>query len=309
MKCLVTGGSGFIGKAVVTTLSRQGHDVEVYDRKVHNVSAIFSNTVCHHGDIRDQKLLERVLAGVDVVFHLSGLLGTSELFDDPTTAIDVNIKGALNVLLAAKANNIRKVFLPTKPNDWNNIYSVTSQAVEKIGHSYRQYMDMDVRVLRILNVYGPGQSLYPIRKAVPLFILQAIHGLPVEIYGNGDQVVEPLYITDVANSIVDYTLSDTIITATHELRSADTITIRALAERIIFLSESDSKLTFQPSRRGEGDSRNLAHAPDITETINTSANTSLDAGLKKTIDWYRKLKPSDIAEARRYYESQKKQKG
>jgi len=302
MKSVVTGGMGFIGRHVASELVKRGHDVLVYDIEPDKSVDVPIKATRVRADIRDLPRLVRALAGVDLVFHVSGVLGTSELFDDPATAIDINIKGALNVLLAAKEAGVKRIFFPTKPNEWNNIYSVTAQAVEKLGHSYREHMDLDVRMLRIWNAYGPHQKLFPARKAVPLFVAQALQNKPVEIFGDGTQPVELLYVDDVARTIVDYLLFDGTVTETHEIRAPQSITIRELAQTVIRMTDSKSQVLQRPMRRGEGSSGQFARARDVGHLLCESTLTPPNAGLRSTIGWYRKLPADTLAQAWSYYE-------
>jgi UDP-glucose 4-epimerase len=121
-----------------------------------------------------------------------------------------NINGTVNVLHACVRHGVQTVFYPTKPNEWLNTYSITKKAGEEFAQLYAQTRGLDVRVLRWLNAYGPRQKLYPIRKAVPVMILQALHDLDVEVWGTGDQPVDLIHTEDLARNTVQYTLADNI---------------------------------------------------------------------------------------------------
>lgn len=300
MKCVVTGGRGFIGSHVATELDRRGFHVDIYDSDgaTPALPEHSGNVRFVHGDIRDSSTLRKAFEGADLVYHFAGLLGTHELFDNPREAIDVNIHGALNVLLAGIDAGVKRVFLPNKPNEWNNVYSVTSQAVEKLGHAYREYMGIDARVLRLWNVYGPRQKIYPVRKAIPLFVFQALSNLPVEVYGDGTQSIELLYVEDVARIVVDYLLFDGAVNETFEPRAGLPITVDALARKIISLTGSTSEIVRLPMRKGENNSTCFAHARDVQTLLGESAFVGLDKGMRATIAHYRALDPHVFAAAR-----------
>ena len=300
MRCVVTGGSGYIGRSVVARLLHYGHSVDIFDCQTPRKSENLREARFYEGDIRDQSTLINVFAGADAVFHLSGLLGTKELFENPEIAVDVNIKGALNVLVAADANNVPRVFLPTKPNRWDNVYSVTAQAVEKLGHTYRTAMHLDVRILRIFNVYGPGQSLFPVRKAIPYFILKSLEDRPLEIFGDGRQIVYPQYIEDVSAGIVDYMLLTRAPITTHELPAPQCISVASLAGKIIGMTKSNSQLIFLSQRQGETPDP-LSEWPAPLHTPKATNSTALEAGLHKTIEWYSAQDPALLAAARTFY--------
>ncbi len=222
-------------------------------------------------------------------------LSTSQVFwvrksslDCPREAIDININGAMNVLLACANSRVpKRVFLPTKPNEWNNIYSMTAQAVEKLGHVYRENSGLDVRVLRLWNVYGPRQRLFPVRKAVPLFIFQALRNRPVEVFGDGSSVVELMFVEDVAKTIADFTLHRGPASDTYEIRSGVQISVDELARRIVQMVGSRSEVIHVAMRKGERPGSKFGRALDVRNLLGESPITSFDLGMEKTIEWYR----------------------
>lgn len=285
VKCVVTGGNGFIGSHVVAELLAQGADVAIYD----TARDPTARARVIQDDIRNYETLARCLTETDYVFHLSGVLGTSELFDAPKTAIEINVIGALNVLEAIRLNKgtTARILFPSKPNEWNNVYSATAQAVEKLGHAYRETFGIDVRILKLPNVYGPRQRASPVRKAVPAFIIQALHNRPIDIFGDGTQSVELVYVQDAAKSIVDYMNTDTVPSETYELISNHRITVNELADRIINTIGSRSKKAYFPQRRGESGGVTTARARNLEEFLGPQSSIALDTGMQMTVAWYR----------------------
>jgi UDP-glucose 4-epimerase len=297
MKCVVTGGCGFLGSHVAVELERRGLDVVIFDQSDH-LSMDLRRSKLVVGDVRDMSTLAGAICGASYIFHLSGLLGTFELFARPAEAIDVNIKGALNLFEAVRAAKQAAdiaVFLPGKPNGWNNIYSVTAQAVEKMGHAYRDAFGLDVRVLRLRNVYGPRQSAMPVRKMVPLFILQARSNSPITIFGDGSQAVQLYYIEDVAKIIVDYTFSKSRVVTTYDLTSQQEHSVLDVAHLIRQKVRSNSIVENRPARIGEQSSSFLESVPDILELLGPRKLTSLSVGLERTVDWYCSL-PQELSQ-------------
>lgn len=284
MQCLITGGHGFIGSHVTRKLVERNHEVSVYDNSADLLIPPPRYYRWINGDLRDYSKLCVEICRNDKIFHLGGILGTSELFDCPHEAIQINIGGTLNVLLSAQSSHRPPtVFLATKPNQWNNMYSVTSEAIEKMGHAYREYFLLDVRILRMRNVFGPGQATCPVQKCVSHFIYNSLVGKDIEIFGTGEQIVELQYVDDVACAIVDYCIDNAKSSLTVEAVKPTRLRVNQLASRILTLTNSDSKIRRCASRRGEG------NQDECLDESNTSAEdlNKLDYNLTNTIDWYR----------------------
>ena len=191
---LVTGGNGFIGKYVQSRLRELGIEPIVYDVT---------------RDIRDdvldyERLVDRAGAEeVDGIIHLAGMLGTHELWDATDAAIDVNIKGALNVARAAIELDIKLVSIE-QPHIWFNVYEATKFAARRMltGLAYDQ--GLKVEFVTAHNAYGPGQAYgdgHP-QKIIPTFATKAWLGEPIPIWGDGSQQVNLVYAGDVADSLV-----------------------------------------------------------------------------------------------------------
>jgi len=301
-KAVVTGGNGFIGRHVVYELLSRGFEVVTYDVTSEDKIIGAPQLQCFHGDIRDIERLNLSLSDASFVFHLAGILGTDELFETPREAIDINIGGALNVLLASiDSKPPPRIFLPTKRNEWNNIYSVTAQSVAKLGHAYRENAGLDVRVLSLPNVYGPHQKLFPVRKAVPLFIVQALRNRPLEIFGDGTQPVELVFVEDAAKSIVDYTLCEGPVLATFKLETKKMMSVDELARLIITMTDSCSRIVHLAKRRGESGGVSVSDCQDVQELIGPQCQRSIDDGLRTTIDWYKQLPLDVIVGAEHFY--------
>jgi UDP-glucose 4-epimerase len=303
MKCIVTGGAGFIGSHVVSELIKRRFDVTIYDIAPDRYSCNSSRVKFVQGDIRDCARVSELLKHADAIFHLAGLLGTSELFDIPRQAFETNVSGALNVLLACQEiDKSIRIFFPTKPNEWNNLYSITAQTVERLGHAFRENVGLDVRVFRLWNVYGPRQKLVPVRKAMPLFICRALEDHPIEIFGDGTQMLELLFVEDVAKAIVNYTLYDGEVLETFELKANIRMSVQKIAKKIIVMIGSKSETVYLSQRRGETGSNYLAHARDVGDILGDLVYTDLEAALRRTIDWYRNISPDILAEAHQLYD-------
>ncbi len=288
---LVTGGSGFIGTSLVEYLSKRAFQVYVFDRHCTNHSRMH-----RQGSILDFESIYDALQDVDVVYHLAGLLGTTELLRQSVEAIDVNIKGTVHVLEACRQAGVKQLFYPTKPNEWLNTYSVTKKAGEEFAQMYKDIYGLDVRILRWLNVYGPGQKLHPIRKAVPVMIFQALHNLPIEIYGKGTQPVDLIYSDDLARITVEYMEASAVEPRVRDTGCTVRMTVNELAELIKRLTSSWSAIAHLPMRPGEDADKPVSLLKTDTAAHLLGCNgmtTKVEEGLTKTIEYYTHL-PKDI---------------
>lgn len=190
MRVLVTGSGGFIGRAVVDELHRQGHEAEGFNLPEH--------------DIRNPFDLDRSMARCGAVIHLAGVLGTHELFDTPHLAVDINVKGSLNVLEACKHHEAAYVGI-TMPQVFPSIYTATKIASTRLATAYHHTFGLRVSHVRAFNAFGPGQAHGPghPQKIVPTFAYNAWNDLPIPVWGDGEQTVDLIHTDQLAKMLVD----------------------------------------------------------------------------------------------------------
>lgn len=188
MKIAVTGGGGFIGARTVAAAEKAGHNAWRFDRADGNDIM---------GDLSD-------LRTADVVIHLAGVLGTSELFDGPHDAIQVNVNGTLRILQWCEDNGAGYVGITMPDSSWSNVYQATKLCAMRLATAWHRNRGVPVCHVRAFNAYGPGQKHGPghPQKIIPTFAWHAWHGLPLPIWGSGHQTVDPVYVDDVAEMLV-----------------------------------------------------------------------------------------------------------
>jgi UDP-glucose 4-epimerase len=206
MRAVITGGSGFIGTNLAQHLARTEPQTDVTLFDVAPPRHLLRGRCSYvYGDIRDLACLLDALDGADEVYNLAGVLGTSELLSITSLALGTNICGAGNVLEAARRCGVKRVYNVAKPHfdsTHENTYTVTKHAAEELGLMYRERFGMRVATVRWLNAVGPYQHLYPVRKFVPTMVLFALHGIPLEIYGSGEQTIDPIDVDDLSRFTV-----------------------------------------------------------------------------------------------------------
>jgi UDP-glucose 4-epimerase len=208
---LVTGGNGFIGRYVVEELQSRGYMVDVFDRHTSNNSIPQTQkwaSGSYFGDIKDATLVTDAISHVDGVIHLAGVLGTQETIANPVPAAETNILGGLNVINACAQYDVPLINIAVGNYWMQNTYSITKNTIERFIEMKVKYEGKAFSSVRALNAYGPRQvPVAPwgssrVRKIMPSFICRALSGEPIEIYGDGEQIMDMIYVTDVAYILV-----------------------------------------------------------------------------------------------------------
>ncbi len=309
MRCIVTGGSGFIGQHIVKALANEGHDVVVFDIAKPEF-LLPRNVVFVDGDIRYYGSLAQACEGADEIYNVASLLGTSELMFDSARANDTNINGMINALEVAKRLGIARVFYPTKPNDWLNTYSISKFCAERYCHMYALNFGMHVTTLKWFNAYGAHQKIFPVRKALPTFIAQALRDLPLEVWGDGEQTVDLIHVEDIARIAIDATRNvDLPAGKVCDVGSGEAITVNELAQMVIDLAESESTIVHKPMRMGEPLKSDIrADVTELKKYVDLPMR-DIRRGVHETIKAYADLPPGVINKALAYFDAKHRRNG
>lgn len=287
---LVTGGHGFIGRHTMRELKLRGHNPVAFDRRgVPDVELEFEQIV---GDIRDANGVNEAVAHCDGIIHLGGILGTQETIQNPLPAAETNIYGGLNVLQAATQFQVPMVNIAVG-NFWmNNTYSISKNSVERFATMYANERGTKVNNLRVMNAYGPGQSVaHPygtsnVRKIMPSFICRALTASPMEVYDTGDQIMDMVYVKDVARDLVDL-LEWEEYGETFECGTGRRTTVREIAEvvgeEVYRQTGIATEIKFLPMRPGEQINSTVV-ANDPWDDVD--GYLPLEKGVKRTVKWF-----------------------
>ena len=292
----ITGISGFIGSHFADLCLERGHKVIGLERRKsanpdYLVSKPFSNLEIVYGDIKDAEVVNYFVGLCDGVINLAGLLGTSEQVSTPHDSVDANIKGAINFYEAIRRHKLPAVQITVGNYTWFNTYAITKYCAERFAIMYNQEFGTKIAVVRGLNVYGPMQKHKPVRKVVPNFIRNALLNEPITVFGDGGQQLDLIYVRDTVELLYKALINNhKCFNNVMEAGSGQPVTCLALAEEIIKLSGSQSKIQFMPMRSGEP-VNSITKADVYTlEPLGKFEFTGLGEGLKKTIDWYKENK-------------------
>lgn len=287
-KILVTGGNGFIGSHVVDNLVEKGFEVTIFDRfknKPHRNDVNF-----YLGDIKDRDAVFEAVSKHDGVINLAGILGTAETVNNPFPSVEVNIIGALHVFDACRTFNKKCVQITVGNWFMNNSYAITKYSAERFALMYNKEHKTKIAIVRGLNVYGPRQKHRPVRKIVPNFVIPALLNEPITIYGDGEQIMDMIYVNDIAEILVRALIMDHgVYDKIFEAGSGRETNVNFIADLVVKLSGSKSEIKHVPMRPGEQEKSIVKGDPETLRPLNINSKdlVPLEKGLKETIEWYR----------------------
>lgn len=267
MRVLVTGGTGFIGRYVIAALEGAGHTPVILDRRDRWPHAGLRAYETIFGDVTSPVQVYEAVSTVDGVIHLAAILGTQETIHRPHGAVEVNIGGSLNVFRACKARQVPAVYI-TVGNHWmQNPYAITKTAAERFAWMFNREHGTKIAVVRALNAYGPGQAEKPVRKILPSFIGRALRGEPIEVYGDGKQIMDMIHARDVADILVRaLTVDHGNYEEAFEAGTGFRFTVREIAEMVIH-AVGAGEIRHLPMRPGEPDHAIVLGKPETLRPL------------------------------------------
>ena len=309
MKVAITGGSGFIGTNLMLYLAETEPETEIVivDTAVPPVR-MPPNARYVYADIRNLHSLLGAFEGCEEVYHLAGILGTSELIAVSSLACEVNVVGANNVMDACRMAGVQRVYNVAKPHfdgyDENS-YTLTKHTGELIGRLYQDKYNMQVATVRWLNAVGPYQHLYPVRKLVPALCLFSLYGVPLEVYGDGTQTIDPIDVWDLSRFTVHACRNlgdhDEVV----DLGSGKAVTVQQTAEMILEVARDHgydkSDVVNIPMRPGEKEGVNLVADMSYWDSVDLKNEVSFEQSIQNVFEYVRGLPSSDHMNALSFY--------
>ncbi len=308
----ITGGAGFIGSHFIERVI-DDNEVIVFD-SLHRNALQYTNLEKHKnlkivkGDVLDNEAIEKNIEGADIVIHMAAIAGVGTVVSKPTTTLKINLMGSYNVLEACKKMNIKRyigfstseVYGPFiyqadeagmttlgpigKPR-W--VYAMSKLASEFLADAYYRENGIKFTSLRPFNVYGPRQIG---EGAVHNFIVKALKNEPLEVHNHGSQVRSWCYVDDMADAMELVLSNDNSVGEVFNIGTPQaTSTTLQTAETVIRLANSKSKIVFKELKYPEVEIR----VPSIDKAkriLGFEPKVGFEEGIKKTIEWYRKLK-------------------
>jgi UDP-glucuronate decarboxylase len=305
-RILVTGGAGFIGSHLSERLLGEGNEVVCADNfftgSKENISHLLSNP---YFEVMRHDICFPLYLEVDEIYNLACPASPIHYQFDPVQTTKVNVSGSINMLGLAKRLRI-KIFQastsevygdpaehPQRESYWGNVnpigpracYDEGKRCAETLFFDYFRQHGIQIKVLRIFNTYGP-RMLPNDGRVVSNFIIQALKGEDITVYGDGSHTRSFCYVDDTVEAIIRMMGSPDGFTGPVNAGNPEEVTILSLARKIIEIAGSRSKVVF--SQLPEDDPRR--RKPDISlarTALGWNPGTELEAGLERTINYFR----------------------
>lgn len=305
-RILVTGGAGFLGSHLCQALLENGNDIMCLD----NFFSGHKDNIAHFKDfsyfeVIRHDIIHPLFVEVDQIYHLACPASPIHYQYNAIKTIKTNVMGTINMLGLAKRTKSRILLASTsevygnpevnpQPEDyWGNVnpiglrscYDEGKRVAETLTMDYFRQNHVDVKIIRIFNTYGPRMAVNDGR-VISNFVVQALRGDPLTIYGEGSQTRSFCYVSDLIDAIQLMMNKEDFIGPVN-LGNPDEFTILELAEKVIDLTGSSSRIVYQPLPSDDP----VRRCPDISlakKMLGWSPKISLDEGLKKTIEYFKK---------------------
>jgi len=324
---LVTGGLGFIGSHVAKRLVELGAEVTIVDSLIpeyggnpFNIREIEDRVRVNYSDIRDPWSIQHLVRGKDFIFNLAGQVSHIDSMEDPATDLAINCTAQLSLLEALRHNNprARVVFAasrqqygrpqsvpvkedhPQVPVDVNGINLIAGESYHLL---YNDVYGIPACSLRLTNTYGPHLLMKHGRQGfISVFIKLALEGSPIQVFGDGSQLRDFTYVDDVVEAFLLAGLSDETAGRAFNVGGIEPVSLLSVARmcQAIAGAGGEVKLAPWPPEREKIDigSIYVDHSL-LTETVGWTPTVGLEAGLERTIDFYRRHGEHYVATNRR----------
>lgn len=317
MRVLITGGAGFIGSHLAEELHGRGNVINVIDDlstgKLQNIDHLMSSPRFSIAveTIRNETVMDRLVSECDIIYHLAAAVGVELIVNEPVEVIETNILGTEMVLKLAN-RYLKKVVItstseiygkstetpfkesadrvlgPTTKSRWS--YSSSKAIDEFLSLAYHKQRKMEVVIARLFNTVGPRQT-GQYGMVVPRFVVQALKGEPITVYGDGKQVRCFAYVSDVVDALISLCEHSNAVGQIFNIGNDSPITILELAQKVKAITNSDSEINFVPYDKAyeEGFEDMAIRVPDLTKVktlINYDPRVEIDEIIQRVVDYF-----------------------
>jgi UDP-glucuronate decarboxylase len=307
-KILVTGGAGFVGSHLCERLLNEGNEVYSLDNfftgQKQNIVHLLNNP---YFELIRHDVINPYLIEVDEIYNLACPASPIHYQYNPIKTIKTSVMGAINMLGLAKRVNARilqastsevygnPLVHPQTENYWGNVnpigerscYDEGKRAAETLFSDYHKQNNVKIKIIRIFNTYGP--RMHPNDgRVVSNFIVQALQNQDITVYGKGNQTRSFQYVDDLIDGMIKMMGTSESFTGPVNIGNPHEFTILELAEKVIKLTGSKSKIIYEPLPSDDP----MMRKPDITvakKELDWEPNIKLDEGLEKTIEFFKTI--------------------
>jgi nucleoside-diphosphate-sugar epimerase len=304
VKALVTGGGGFIGSNLARALLGRGDHVRVLDNfssgNRRNLDEIAAEVEIVEGELRSYERVHNAIRGIELVFHQGALPSVPRSVHDPLTTSAVNVEGTLNVLLAARDEDVRRVVFASSSSVYGNVgelprrenqhtdpispYGVSKLAAERYCVAFSRVYALETVALRYFNVFGPNQdptSQYA--AVVPRFIAAVQAGRSVPIHGDGTQSRDFTYVSNVVDANLLAAEAEGVSGSVLNVATGRPVTVNGLADAIGETLGLPVEKEYLPQRAGDvRDS--WADCGEARRLLGYEPAVGLEGGLRRTAE-------------------------
>lgn len=315
-KVLITGGAGFLGSSLAQALVPLGADVTILDAmlplyggNVFNLESIKEKIQFVEGDIRDQKLMDTLVVGCDIIYNFAAQVSYIDSKDQPFLDLDINGKGHLTVLEAARqfAPHARILFSSSRmvygkitttpvsenhPTDPLSLYGIHKLLAEKYYSYYTHTFGMDTVSIRIPNPYGSRQQMKHNKYSiVGWFVRQAMENKSITIFGDGSQERDYLYVDDIVDAFLELTKHG-VSGEVYNIGTQERVTFGGMVDAVIAEVGSGNKINIPwPESYEKNETGNyVADTKKIEKITNWKPSVPLKEGIKRMVAYYKENK-------------------
>ena len=304
MKCLVTGGAGFVGSHLIERLLLDNHMVVCLDDfstgKRKNLDTIKKQIKVVEGDIRETDIVGEVIKDIDYVFHLAAQISVNRSVREPRFDASVNIEGTLNLLETICSSSVKRfiyistggaiygepAFIPASEKTLENPispYGISKLVGEKYLQWYHRVYGLSYSIIRPSNIYGPRQDPLGEAGVISIFLGKINSNQPLEIFGDGKDTRDYIYVKDIAEICIKAMKSSHI--DTFNAGSGKQTNLLELVKIIELATKLDADRKFCDPRPGDVNHISL-DSTKAFEKLGWKSSTDLTTGINKTWDWF-----------------------
>jgi UDP-glucose 4-epimerase len=319
MKVMITGGTGFLGSHLAEAFLERGDEVLAMDTAgTAKIAHLMNNPrlTYHNASLLNPDVIERLMRGVELVYHLGAVVGVEHYVTDPFKVLNVNVNGTQNVLAAALDHGARVVFgstsevygrNPKVPYDEYDDRVLGSTSIDRWCYSTSKAVGehfcfgyhkngLPVTIVRYFNIYGPRLDVIDLGRVVTIFMGQVLRGEDVTVVGDGSQTRCFTYVTDAIRATMQAGLKGEAIGGIFNIGTDEEISILDFARAMIEAARSSSRIRFVTQQSVYGNSyedvqRRVPDNRRMKEILGVVPEISLREGLRRTVEWFRQNYP------------------